>query len=674
MTWPEVQPSDIWVVAVYVLILWVPGLLLGKALGARGWVLFGTSPLITYSIVGLAGPAYSAAGLNWSTMSFGVTVGIIAVVAGTVSIVSARSPASTGRRIAAVPPPSEWSQAASIAVAAVASSAAVVGAAAILTGIRTFSAIPQDWDAVFHANGIREIATTGNGGLFAMGQVNWYEDGIAVFYPNAYHLLATIAYQLTGSTLPVVLNAHTVLIPGLLAFSLVTLVRRLGGRAVLAGFSAVVAVSISALYDLLWRGPLLPFATGLALTPLIVVLLLELVDAPRWRGMARPGVLLSIGLAGLLCLHPAIMIGGALFAAPAMIQRWWQQPSSARTDLPVTLLSGLIGAVFCVLQLAGAASSASNLSAIDWPADLSQNEAIGELLTFSHAGPFPQWWIVAAVLAGLLGYRRLAQLRWLGIVAVGFGSLFVIAASSDEPWANSITSFWWNDRWRLIALAAVPLCVIAGHGLAEIQRVAWDGLCTIWSKMRSARNRDRSAVGSAVVAVAVVIAFALLSNDLYFARNAARMAQNVGDGPAISGEEVAGIRALADIVPAGSRVLNDRGDGSAWMYALAGVRPVAGHYDGFRTGPDAAILARQFKDYPTNPEVQAAVQRLNIEYVMLGKGFLRPDTQRAPGLTDLSGANWLTRVYINDDVVIYRIDDADLDAGRQREGEPVASG
>jgi hypothetical protein len=105
-------------------------------------------------------------------------------------------------------------------------------------------------------------------------------------------------------------------------------------------------------------------------------------------------------------------------------------------------------------------------------------------------------------------------------------------------------------------------------------------------------------------------------------------------------------------------VLNDRGDGSVWMYAIAGVRPVAGHYDATLTGPDAALLAARFNKYDTDPKVRAAVRRLHVGYVILGRGFLRPGAGREPGLRDLDGVTALDQVYKTRDVVIYKINTA----------------
>jgi hypothetical protein len=102
-------------------------------------------------------------------------------------------------------------------------------------------------------------------------------------------------------------------------------------------------------------------------------------------------------------------------------------------------------------------------------------------------------------------------------------------------------------------------------------------------------------------------------------------------------------------------VLNDRNDGSLWMYAVAGVHPVAGHYDGTLESPDVFTLEAHFHDYDTDERVRAAVQRLRVRYVLIGRGYVREYNRRATGLRDLGGADFLTKVYENEDAVVYRL-------------------
>ncbi|MCX6464072.1 MAG: hypothetical protein NTW05_10835 [Pseudonocardiales bacterium] len=647
---PDVTPADVGVIGLYAVLLFLPGGLVALLCGLRGWTLAAAAPLLTYGLVGIGGPLYAAVGLPWSAGTAAAGTAVVLLLVPGARLLLHRRHAVPGDAPDPVPSRPAWSRPADIGVAVAVAVAALTGVAAVLGGIRDLGAVPQDWDAVFHANGIRLIADTGDGSLVGMGRVNWYESDVTVYYPNAYHLLATAVYQVSGATIPTVLNAHTVLVPGLLAVSLAALVRRAGGRPVLAGAAALAAVATTALYDMLWRGPLLPFATGVVLTPVIVVLLLDLLDAPGARAAVRPGAAFALGVAGLLCLHPAILIGAVLFTAPAVVQRWWGAPRAVPREVLRLAVPGLAAAAACTLQLAGAAGSSGNLANIDWPAVYSMPEAVGRLLVFGSDAPTVQLVLAAVLVVGLVTYRSLGALRWAGVSAALFGVLYVAAASSDEPWVGTVTSLWWNDRFRLVALAAVPMALVVGHGAAELQR----GVAAVLA--RGPVRVHRTVLGAATAA-AVLAGFVVVTNGLYLDRNQERMTNNVGDGPAVSALEIEGMQAVAGIVPPGERVLNDRGDGSAWMYALAGVLPVAAHYDATATGPYSSLLASRFNAYADDPAVRAAVDRLDIRYVQVDRGFLRgaEGAGREAGLTDLAGRPWLQVVYRNPDVVLYEI-------------------
>ncbi|MHA6629051.1 DUF6541 family protein [Pseudonocardia sichuanensis] len=639
------------VVVLYVLALWVPGLVLAALAGVRGWTLAAFAPLLTYAVVGLFGPLFAAIGIDWSPTSAGLLLVVLCAVA-----VAARV---TIRYRSGAPPPAApplWSRWAHAAVAVSLAGIVVLGGTVIWSGLGHLSAIPQDWDAVFHANGIRWIAETGDSSLVGMGQVNWFLNGVEVFYPNAYHLLAALVLQISGTDVPTVLNAHTVLLPGIGALVVVALVHRFGGRAVLAVAAAGCSVAITFFYDMLWRGPLLPFVTGAVLMPLAAVLLVDLLDARgRLSRVLVQGLLFGMGLLGMIALNPAILFTAALFAMPAVVQRWATDPRLLRREPLVVLAAGAGAALLALPQLLGSLGSASGEPPYDWPAEMTQSEAVGELVALAHDGLRPQWWLVAAVGVGLARFAHLRGLRWTAASGAAFAGLFVAVASSDAWWVTAITRPWWNDEWRLVGLCVVPIAVLAGHGLAELQRGAATGIRALAEKVGAGPPEPARQAASIVATGLVFSLFFVASNELYLARNVGRMQLAAPDGPVVSSLEVDAMHELAKVVPPGQRVLNDRGDGSAWMYAIAGVLPIAGHYNASQIDDSIHLLNARFNRYPDEPEVRAAVEELGVHYVMLGRGYVRSDWRRAPGFIGLENADWLQVVYRNRDAVIYRI-------------------
>lgn len=624
--------SDVLLVLLYAVVLMAPGGALAALAGLRGWTLAAMAPLLTYTVAGLAGPWSEALGLRWSPLTFLGWWAVFAVV-----LFAVRWFAGKG-----TPQAPLWPWRAQVAVIACVLAATGISIFVVAHGMGGLSVVPQDWDAAWHANSIRWIADTGQGGLYATSQLNWFESSAGMYYPNAYHLVGALVYSMSGNSVVEVLNAHTVFIPAMLALVVVAVVRRFRGRAVVAGLSALLIVSTAAFYDNLWRGPLLPFETGLALTPLAVILVADLLDTEGgWRAKLRPALILAVAMAGMVCVHSSAAFGAVLFTLPMLVIRWVREPKRTLRELGTLVIVGVGIAVVGAVELLGMLSSGEGVAGVDWPASETASQAVGDLLMWGHAQQFPQWWLGIALVIGLVTFRGLGDLRWLGPVAVVFGLLFVVAAAYDTPWSMDLTRPWWNDRWRLVALTAIPLCVIAAHGLAEAQRVLAGWL----ARVPSARL---AAAGVVLVAVAVA------TGGFYVDRNETRMAFNT-TGQAVTAEKIAGYEELGKIVPPGVRVLNDRGDGSVWMYAMAGVHPVAGHYDATLAGPEANLLANRFNKYDTDPKVREAVRDLHVGYVILGKGFLRAGVSRQPGLRGLDRMDILEKVYQNSDVVIYKI-------------------
>ncbi|MEV6897884.1 DUF6541 family protein [Amycolatopsis sp. NPDC051372] len=633
--------SDVASLAVLVLVLGLPGVLTGLAAGLRGWVLAGLTPLLSYAIGGLAGPWTAAMGLPFNTVTFCVTTVVFVAVAFGLRRL-------TVRRWPPVAEPRVWSARGQWGVVGCLLLATGFGFYAAVRGMGHLGAIAQGGDAPYAANGVRYIATTGDGSLFGMGTLNWYGDAHPPFYPNAYHLLAAIQYSLTGSTsIPLTLDVNTVVLPGLLALSLVVLVREFRGRAVLAGAVALAsAAPVMSTYESMSRGPLFPFLLGLALTPLAAVVLKRYLE----RVAPDTGFLLVVAAVGLLCIHSSTLFGGILFAGPLLLQRWFSPGRRWRRfghDLLALLPIAVVSVLVAWLQLFGALGLANGtLPYLGWPIEWRATSAIGALLGFQHWEPHPQLWLSAALLLGFIFFRRLGDLRWIGVTALITGIAYAAVSSSNSPLVMAFSRPWWDDPYRFISMAIVPLSFIAGHGLASLQQ--WLG------------EHLPPRVPAVILAVLVLVGFAGATRGLYAVSNGDRLAPgyrsaNPHDQTITPGEEAAMVQ-LGHLAAPGEWAMNDRLDGTVWTYALTGVRTVAAHDDGTAPPTDALYLAWQFRDYETDPVVRDAVKRLNIHWVILGRPMAPPSPPYAsPGLVGLDGLPFLQQVYRNSDAVIYRL-------------------
>ncbi|WP_033292120.1 DUF6541 family protein [Amycolatopsis jejuensis] len=624
-------------IACCLLVLGIPGLITGAAAGLRGWLLAGLTPLVSYAIGGLAGPWASAVGLPFNAWTYALTTVIFAAVAFALR-------RFTVRRWQPEPEPRVWAPRAHWAVGACLVLATVIGFYAAVRGMGHLGAIAQGGDAPYAANGVRYIASTGDGSLFGTGTVNWYGDGSPPFYPNAYHLLAAVQYTLSGGSIPLILDVNTALLPGLLALSLVVMVRAFRGRAVLAGSVALAsAAPVMGLYESMNRGPLYPFLLGLALTPLAAVVLRRYLD----RVAPDTGFLLMVSAVGLLCIHSSTLFGAILFAGPLLVQRWVEQWRSIGRDLLALVPIAVVSVLVASLQLFGALGLAnSSLPYLGWPSEWRATNALGALLGFQHFEPHPQIWLSAALLTGFIFFRRLGALRWIGLTALISGLFYMAVSSSNAPLVMALARPWWDDPFRFISMAIVPLSFIAGHGIASLH--AW------------LREHLPSRIPPAALAAVVLLAFVGVTKGLYARTNGDRIADgywspNPRNQNITPGEERAMVE-LGKLAKPGQWAMNDRYDGTPWTYALSGVRTVAAHDDGTSPPSDAVLLAAHFREYETNAAVRAAVERLNIHWVILGRPTDPPKPAYAgEGLIDLAGQPFLHEVYRNDDAVIYQL-------------------
>jgi hypothetical protein len=664
-------PEDFWsyfgAVATYLAVLAVPGGVAGWAAGLRGWALAGLAPLLSYAITGLAGPWLAMAHIPYGSLSVAaLTLLLAAVLYGLRRLAMARGWLTPGAEEPAVP----WTRRAHLAVGACVTIAVGLSIAVVVSGRGGTTAVFQRWDTVFHANGIRYIAETGDGSLTGMGTINWYPGGS--FYPNAYHLVGALVYELSGTSIPVTLNAITMPIAGLFALAMAALVRQLGGRAVFAGSAALVAGgATTGAYESVSSG-LLPFALGIVLTPLAVIAL--------QRFLVRPGIdtgaVLALSATGLLAAHSSALFGALLFAFPLVVQRWYRAVRGRRVDgvgegtrawrvvggdvvrmLPVMVFAGLLSAPM-ILGAIGFTSGSYPYHA--WGSAMPVWKALAMLATFKQVLPVPQIWLTVFLAIGVLTLVALRRMRWLVLSALGLSALFVVVACfGGEDWVISLSRPWWNDRFRLMALASIPLCLLAAHGMSEAQR--WLAKVASGRAWVRARPWLTGRVGLAT-AVLLVVAMGVLTGGFYRAANAKTVSLLYYNGlpgevvPPVSQDEIDAMDHLGTLgIPADQKVLNDRLDGTAWMYALTGVHPVAGHYDAGVAPPDALYLAQHFADYDTDPQTRAAVRRLNIHYVLVGSGTIRRDTPIARGLQHLDGHDFLQVVYRNPGAVIYRL-------------------
>ncbi|MGH3449456.1 MAG: DUF6541 family protein, partial [Haloechinothrix sp.] len=367
------------------LVLVVPGLVTGLAAGLRGWLLAATAPVLTYAVAGVAGQWFGVIGVRFTWASFAVAVALAVALA--FGVRRWRGAAATVPRL--------WSPAGHLAVLACLVLATAIGGYTMLRGMGDLNAIPQGWDAAFHANGIRYLTDTADSSVTGMSKIAWYAPGEQLFYPNAYHLIGSFTWQLAdplaGAPISAVLNANAVLMPGMLGLSLVTMIREFAGRAVLAGATTIVTVSCSMVFYELNLGPILPYAQGLVLLPVAAAVL--------HRHLIRPGpalgLLLAMVVAGLMSVHASMPFSALLFLLPFLLSRWVRSGPrrlrAAGRDLIVVLPPAAATLLFTAPTVVGALVMVTgDYPYRGWPWKQPLPEALESLLAFGGQTVTPQ--------------------------------------------------------------------------------------------------------------------------------------------------------------------------------------------------------------------------------------------------------------------------------------------
>ncbi|MFI9381563.1 DUF6541 family protein [Kutzneria sp. NPDC052558] len=622
---------------VYVMVAMVPGLLIGYASGIRGWLLAAASPALTYGVIGIFGPLAPIVGIRWNALTLvGGSVLCAAVAFGLRRLFRSPDARQPGAGLG-WPRSAHWMLAGAVLIATVVGLLAMGRASG-------FTAIPQWWDAEFHANAIRFIADSDNSSPAALAAID-ATGSTSFFYPNAYHVLDATVTQIGGWSIPQVLDVGNGFQIGLFALSISVLVAEVTKIPALAAATGIVACAFTQFpYDTLTWGPLFPFTAGVALIPALLALLARVLAAPT------SGAVVATALAGvgLTAVHPSVTVAAAIPAVFFLLQRWITVRRVPLADLRTLLLVAVVGGITGVFQVLGILTAAGGATSA-WPPGLTALEATQQFVTGSRSTGLPALWLIGLCSVGLIGLfvlRGASKLIWWMVGGVAFAVLFVLDASSDAHWVRVVTQPWWNDSWRLYAIGAMSVVVLGAIGLVTLARL-----------LSRTVPRLNSAVAVAVVALLVVIA----TKGLYLNRNTNRLAWAFSDGPVVTHTVEAGMQALGKMVPAGSMVMNDPYDGSPWMWALADVHPVFGHapilpQDADAVGKQRMTLFERFNKLDTDAAVQTAVRELHIRYVFLSQGSITGAKPGHPdGLTGLDQVRGLKLVFQNSQTKIYQV-------------------
>ncbi len=630
LTWWDAAPA----MGVAALLLLAPGLLLSLVGGIRGVLAIGLAPLLSVGVVSVAAVGAAVAGLSfsWGVVA-GCTASVVMLVWGVRRVVAVTGGSPT--------PAAGEGRALLLGLVGV-----LVGGGALAVGVaRGIGAVtrwPQTFDAVFHLNAVRHVLTSGDGSALTLGTVASPERSVA-FYPAGWHDVTALVASASGVGVPAAANAVSVVVAGLVwPLGCVALTRvAMGARPGVLASAGVLSAGVAASPVLLLSyGTLWPNALATALLPAALALTADLIGlgpdraVPRWTG----ALLLLGGVAGLGLAHPNAVVSLLVVGSAAVVVGTWERSWRWRV--------GSLGSAAMVTWLVLWSPVFSATRASSWPMRETLAQAAGEWAALSPQRlPVPLL-VAGLALIGCIVAWRSRSLHWLLALHVCAGALFVVVAGSDGTLSRLVSGAWWDDAFRLAALAG-----LAGVPLAAVGLDSLAGWLAVWLP----GGRGARLVPVAVLGVIGVVVVG--SGGLYVRDTASLVARWYAPDAMVDPEQAAFVADLGQWVPAGEGVVGNPWDGAALTGPLAGRDAVFPHLSG-AWGADRDLVASSLNEAAERPRVCAALRRLDASYVLVGPATFwvgDPRRERYAGL-DVAGHAGFQRVAGVDGMSLWRAD------------------
>ena len=636
-------------VLIALLLLVFPGAIIARV-GRLTWpTAVAVGPALTYGIVALAIIPFGALGLPWNAWTALFALAVMTAVAFCLRIALARVRDVDAEALAATRGP------ALVVAAGVLLGALLIGLAA-LRGMPNWQSIPSNWDSVWHANTIRFIVDTGQASPTHMGDLRNVETHEALYYPSTFHALAAVFSQLSGAapTTAYTLNSLAAAI-WLFPVSAATLTWQLlrtrtdeWRTAGAAATAAAVSGSFTALPYIEFDTASMPnlAAYGIAVPTMVLV-----VSALRHRDRIPLAVL---ALLGVFSVHITGGVVAVLFVVGWwMFEALWHPVRGRLADFVNLLVIAIPTAALLLPQFLGVLQQAEIIVGHAFVTHEGKKRGLIDAVVqhTRHLNDFPIQWVLillAAIGAIVLVVRRVwwPLAVWLLLV--------VSIVHSSAPFGGPIgaltgkfSDLFYSDPRRLSAVITMLLTAAVGIAMFTLASAAVAGARRMVGK--GSPRAWNAATAAILVAVSIGIGLAYLPRAQF-------LFGEKYDRVMVDSKDLEAWAYLAKLPGARDTLIGDANtDGTAWMYAVAGLHPLWTHYDyPVQQGPGyhRFIFWAYADDADTDPRVAEAVKALNIRYVVTStpvvRGFSMPD-----GLVSLDRSRSWEKIYDNGEARIY---------------------
>ncbi|WP_326960231.1 MULTISPECIES: DUF6541 family protein [unclassified Arthrobacter] len=644
-------------------VLIVPGLLLGWFLRLRGFALLALAPVFSVSLISVAAIICPVIGVPWSALPVLVLALAASAVAGVLSRhtrAALRSPRAFDDRFV-------------FAVLGTLLAAVIIGARLVYA----FGApdnISQTYDNIFHLNAIQYILHTQQASSFTVGGMT----GIP-FYPAGWHAVVSLTVQLSGTGIPVAVNATNLVIGALVwPMACIFLCQQVLGQSRMA---ALLAGTLSAAFGafplmMVDFGVLYPNLLSISLLPAVLALGIQVLHLSAVPDM--PPVLrylaVIVAVPGLALAHPSTLMAFLAFLSPAVVfvfvKSWrkWQRNWPASRSRALAWSGALVVGAAAVLLTWQAVRPIAE--AAFWPPIHSPLGSLWELATNSLMNRPPAIVVSILVAAGVVAMARQRNLWWvLGMFGMACALFLVVSSFSPGRLRDFVTAIWYNDSYRLAALVPAVAVLVAAYGAAWLM-----GLLRRRLDDRASQGRGGAAPADAgtpppssapaarlgAMAIVVLVLLTQLGGVQYAADKARSNYQLTADSQLITRDEMAVLQDMVSLVPEDAVVAANAWNGSALAYALSNRRTIQLHVLSSSFTLDDKIVLDSLREAKTNPTVCPAVRALDVNYVLdFGGQEINGGSHPAPGLDNLEGSGVATLLSRHGDAKLFKFNGCD---------------
>lgn len=636
------------------LLLVLPGALVARATRLTWPTAVAVGPALTYGVVGVAILPYGGLGIPWNAWSALAALVAVTAIAASLSIVTGRRRPPTGE----IPQPPRGP--AFVVAAGVALGAALISLA-LYRGMPHWQSIPSTWDAVWHANEIRWILDTGQASSTHMGELRNVETKMELYYPSTFHALAAVLAQLTGNAATTAytlsaLAAAVWLFPvsaAVLAWNLLRPTSTQWRTAGAAATAAALSASFTAVPYVEFDVAAMPNLVAYGLAAPTAVLMMSCL---RHRNRVPLAILAWVGV---FSTH----ITGGVVVATFVIAWWlcdalWHPVRGRQTDVATLAAVALPTLLILLPQFLAVLQQADIIAGHEFVTHQSRLRVLfNAVVQFTrHLNDWPIQNILIAL--GAAGGLLLVAKRIWWPAAVWL-LLIVSIVHSGAPFGGPLgtitglySDLFYSDPRRLSAVVTMLTTPMAGLALFTAVVLTVAGARWLTRRVGGPDPNRRAWIGAtaALLLVATVgIAWHYLPRHRY-------LIGEKYDRVMIDKRDMEAFAYLATLPGAkDTTVGNANTDGTAWMYAVAGLHPLWTHYDyPVQQGPGyhRFIFWAYADDADHDPRVAEAVDALGIRYVLTSspvvRGFKMPD-----GLVSLDESTSWAKIFDNGEDRIY---------------------